>query len=148
MFFFYQIVRGTLKTNRIVSKFVPGILPSCTFCNSEIETIVHLFWDCNNTSQFLDLVFDFFCELWPGIQGLPSRNEFIFGIKNEKIFSPKNYLEMYVKYFIWIVRCKQGELALRAFKFWFKIETAANFRAFGNDPRLSFLHNAIYRMET
>ena len=37
--------------------------------------------------------------------------------------------------------------ALRAFKSWFKIETAANFRAFGNDPKLSFLHNAIYRME-
>ena len=146
--FFYQIVRGTLKTNRIVSKFVPGIQPFCTFCNSEIETIIHLFWDCNNTSQFLNLVFDNFSELWPGIQGLPSRNEFIFGIRNEKIFSPKNYLTLYVKYFIWIIRCKQGELALRAFKSWFKKETAANFRAFGNDPRLSFLHNPIYRMET
>ena len=130
-----------------MSKFVPGIQPSCTFANSEIETIIHLFWDCNNTSQFLYIVFNNNRELWPGIQGLPSRNQFIFGIRNKKIFYSKNYLILCVKYFIWIIGCKQGELALRAFKSWFKIETAANFRAFGNDPKLSFLHNAIYRME-
>ena len=50
---YYQTVRGTLKTNRIISKFKPQISPDCTFCNLETETIIHLFWDCTIVKKFI-----------------------------------------------------------------------------------------------
>ena len=42
----YQIVRGTLKTNKIVSKFVPVVNAKCTFCENYIENILHIFREC------------------------------------------------------------------------------------------------------
>ena len=79
------------KQIRIVSKFVPGNRPSYTFWNSEIEIILHLFSDFNNKSQFLNLVFKNFSEFWQEIQGLPSRNAFIFGIKGQKYSHKRVY---------------------------------------------------------
>ena len=37
----YQIVKGTLKTNHIVSKWKEGVEKECTFCNIETEDNLH-----------------------------------------------------------------------------------------------------------
>ena len=76
--FQYQIVRGTLKTNRLVSKFVPTITEKCTFCELQTENISHLFYDCNITSQFLDHVFGQFSQYWVEINGKPTKKGFKF----------------------------------------------------------------------
>lgn len=49
--FHYQIIRGSLKTNYIVSKFT-DISPLGTFCNQDDEKIEHLLWECNFSRDF------------------------------------------------------------------------------------------------
>ena len=49
----YTINRGTLKTNRIISKFKAEVSELCSFCNTEIETISHLFHSCSLVREFL-----------------------------------------------------------------------------------------------
>ena len=48
----FQIVRGTLKTNRIVSKFANNVSNQCSFCQNDTETITHLFWNCAHVQLF------------------------------------------------------------------------------------------------
>ena len=143
----YQIVRGTLKTNRIVSKFIPGINESCTFCNLETETILHLFYDCNISLSFLKQVYLYFIQKWPNIQSFPTRKEFIFGIKTKKSFEQENLFELYLKFFIWRTRCLKGNLSLEAFINWFRIELKINHLAYGQDKRLRYLDIDSNRLE-
>ena len=49
----FQIVRETLKTNRIVSKFIQSVDEKCSFCNLMIESISHLFWECPLVQTFI-----------------------------------------------------------------------------------------------
>ena len=58
--FHYQVVRGTLKTNKIISKFIPGILSECTFCNLSTESILHLLWQSQVTNTFINYVYALF----------------------------------------------------------------------------------------
>ena len=63
----YQITRGVLKTNHIISKFLPNIIDSCSFCNTNEETILHLFWDCQVTQNFINNITNYLQPKWPNI---------------------------------------------------------------------------------
>ena len=143
----YQIVRGTLKTNRIISKFVPGVNSSCTFCENFIENILHLFWECENVSNFLVSIYDYFVIRWDSISAIPNRKEFIFGIKTKNMYSPENLLILYVKYYIWVTRCRKVNLDINGFLNWFKFELKINHMSYLNDPRFIYLNDNNYRME-
>ena len=84
----FQIVRGTLKTNRIVSKFIQGINANCTFCENYIESILLLFWECEKVSAFLVSIYNYFVTRWDSISAIPNRKDFIFGIKTKNMYSP------------------------------------------------------------
>ena len=47
-----QIVRGSLKTNHIISKF-SDISQRYTFCDVHNKRILHLFWDCREVFNFI-----------------------------------------------------------------------------------------------
>ena len=143
----YQIIRGTLKTNRIICKFVPGITAQCTFCNAEVETISHLFYNCPVVSQFSNRLYMFFENLWPEINARPCLKNFVFGNRNLDFCKPENLLCLYVKQYIWITRCKKKNLNLNAFVSWFKIEQKINHLAYMSDPRLGYLNTPMYRLE-
>lgn len=145
--FNYQIIRGTLKTNRIICKFTPGITAQCTFCNFEIETISHLFFSCPVVHQFLTRLYMYFASLWPDIDAMPSLKNFVFGNKQHEFFNPGNLLCLYAKYYIWITRCKKNLLSLTAFISWFKIEQRINHLSYYGDSRFLFLNVDIYRLE-
>lgn len=53
-YFQYQIVRGNLKTNDVVSKFIPLVNETCSFGCQTRETITDLFWSCPIIQFFWD----------------------------------------------------------------------------------------------
>ena len=137
----YQIIRGSLKTNRIVSKFKTEVQKECTFCNSDTETILHLFWECRVAKAFIDNCIEFArCE-HPIFYSQLARKDFIFGF-NEDICSPKNYFALHVKYFLWIERCKKNVPSINFFKSWFTREMRID-RYNTDEKRLNFLSTVL-----
>ena len=143
----YQITRGTLKTNRIVSKFNREVSEECTFCMTTIESITHLFYECVLVREFISEIYNIFIANWTDIHLIPDKKDFIFGFRNIPIFSSNNLLILYIKYFIWKCRCNQSNLSLNAFISWFKFELYVTFKAYKNDKRLEYLNDAQYRIE-
>ena len=119
--FYYQIVRGCLKTNRIVCHIKRNVRPECTFCSSDVESILHLFWYCHISNNFIKECMQFAQNEMPIFwQELTSR-QFIFGT-SDSICAPVNYFILHVKYFIWLQRCFKKLPLINGFKSWFKRE--------------------------
>ena len=138
---YYQTVRGTLKTNRIISKFKPQISPDCTFCNLETETIIHLFWDCTIVKKFIKDCYDHIETEYPVFHHIFTLKDFIFGLR-EDVCSPRNYCALYIKYFIWLQRCCKKDLSITGFKTWFLRELRIDEKNV-YEKRLSFLGNIV-----
>ena len=65
-YFQYRINRGLLETNsrnRKVPSRVHDIM--CNFCNSNVETLRHLLWDCNITKDFYNEMKTVLIAIWP-----------------------------------------------------------------------------------
>ena len=132
----YQIVRGCLKVNRIISRFKP-IQPTCTFCSQNIEDITHLFWECNLVQEFRRYVMNHY-NSWPGIR-IVTKKECIFGVKTEKTTSPLNLLLFYIKHFIWVNRCKKNLPTLINFNRYFSYEIRIFQKCIEKYPDLNYL---------
>ena len=48
----YQILRGSLVTNKFLKISGINSNDNCTFCNNEVETLEHLFWKCQKVQKF------------------------------------------------------------------------------------------------
>ena len=61
--FQYRIMRRILATNTFLCKI--GITDSelCTFCNEYPETLNHLFWECEYTSEIWEEIHEWIKEL-------------------------------------------------------------------------------------
>jgi hypothetical protein len=145
--FQYQITRGTLKTNRIVSKFNREVREECTFCQVEIESISHLLYECRIVNAFILEVYSIFIPNWTDVRLMPAKKDFIFGFRNIPIFSSNNLLIIYTKYYIWKCRCMRKNLALNVFINWFKFELNVTFMAYKNDKRMAYLTDPQYRID-
>ena len=103
-----QILRGILPTNKAVNRFVATVQPNCTFCQSEIETILHLFWECPSV-----------IAVWHGLENQLSpylyldlnKRKVLFGDK-DNLFTNTNMIFLLVKFFIWKARCSKTEPTL------------------------------------
>ncbi|HBI39624.1 MAG TPA: hypothetical protein DDY16_01570 [Tenacibaculum sp.] len=137
--FYYMIIRGTLKTNRIVHHHVINISPECTFCRESTETILHLFWSCRVTSAFLYTIQDYILMIFPNFDFATDQKEFIFGRRDEHIDSLFNFIIIHIKYFIWISRCDKKIPNTNAFYNWFKRELRIKKKCFEDSNRMLFL---------
>ena len=117
----YQIVRGTLKTNKIVAKFKANVDANCSFCHLEIENISHLFWNCPMVKTFINDVSELSFVQNPAYHIENDLKSFIFCNKDSTT-SPNMILKMYMKYYIWIIRCNNNSLNIRNFINWFNKE--------------------------
>ena len=103
-YFQFNINRGCLKTNNIISKFVPNQTDRCTFCGIFLEDILHLLWDCRITRAFFDSIVNFANSLeivWPP----QSREVFLFGTPTIDFHTASGYFYLQTKHFLWISRC-------------------------------------------
>ena len=100
-YFQYQIVRGSLKTNSIVSHFVPLVRETCSFgCQQEVETIPNLFWNCPVVQTFWESLANF-AETTFHITIELSNLRVLFGIHDEPTDSVQNTIILTAKKFIW-----------------------------------------------
>ena len=99
-YFQYQIVRGNLKTNAIVSKFIPLVNETCSFGCQTKETIIDLLWECPIVKNFWDALEDFLTNTIH----MPThftRLKILFGDHDEGVDSVNNILVLVAKRFVW-----------------------------------------------
>ena len=80
----------------MVNKFKNHVSPNCKYCNSELETILHL---CDRVNRFWDGLTDFFID--NNIFIPLERNKILFGIHNEPPDSVSNFVILCAKQYIW-----------------------------------------------
>ena len=116
----------------------------CTLCGAEIETILHLFWDCEVTKKFIESTSNLLRIIFEGSPDLSSKKEFLFGSHASEIYEKFNYYWLHVKYYIWICRCKDQELSLIGFKSWllFQLKLDNGF----NSDKLRFIVEMIEKL--
>ena len=112
----YQIVRNSLQTNVIVSHFIQNVSKTCSYCGNDgaDELISHLYWSCPYVANFLKDVFSFLNDL--GIEINQTRNNFLFGDPDHLAYSPKNFIFLILKKYIWREKFRTVTLSLVGFK--------------------------------
>ena len=109
-FFQYQITRCQLQTNYIRNKYDDAVSDQCNLCNQDTETVLHLFWNCPHTQEFIERiknelrnVNDLYLNDW-------TKRTFIFSNCDKFILRPCNIMSLYMKKYIWRMRCEQRPL--------------------------------------
>ena len=91
LFFQFKFLHRILPTNRLLSLMGKTDSDLCTFCQSEVETIDHLFWGCPFASTFiLDVEQKFFDK-----QFVLSKKDIFFGFYYD-LCHPYNFLIMHL----------------------------------------------------
>lgn len=94
-YFQYRFLNRILATNKYLHTINIKDSPLCTFCETHIETIEHLFWECGITSRFiLDVE-----QLILKQQFTFSKQDIFFGYKL-LLKHPYNLLIYHLKYYI------------------------------------------------
>ena len=96
----FKILHKIYPTNVFISKYT-DLSSSCSFCNNEDETLVHLFFDCNIVKRFLaDLSFYLFSQQDPYVFSL---KDIFFYYENSSDPSFEflvNFFLLHAKFFI------------------------------------------------
>ena len=111
-----SINNNVLVTNKLLQQMRIKNDGLCTFCQSSNESIIHLFWQCQMTQNFIKSViawlstYDIDCHI--------SEKYFILGWQEEQSYSKVlNFIILYAKYYIYLTRCKEQPLSLLVFKY-------------------------------
>ena len=146
----YKINKGTLKTNRLIRFHKDDTTDGlCTFCNSLIESIPHLFWECRAVKSFLRMTARLLNDFWPQKLNSNTLNmkTFIFG-DLKSWHSPFNFTNSLIKHYIWEQRKQKSILSASHFiihfkkqvKEWYKAQTMPE-----SNVNLNFLLKPEYR---
>ena len=102
--FQYKYIFRIIPTNKRL--FIQNIVNSnlCDFCSMHIETIQHLFWECNYVQTFWNKLHRFLQNTNIGIE--MNYKVISFGICNkDENDDIKNFVIFYAKYFIFLNKC-------------------------------------------
>jgi len=134
----HQIVRNSMKTNYVISKFLENLSPLCSFCNITDEKIEHLFWECPSVQQLVNDAATFFNRQWVIDLNL-TKKIMLFGKNSESPSSPTNLIIGHFKKYIWYNRCKKIPLSCEYFLRWFRSEIEIIKIAFVKIPHFNYL---------
>jgi len=110
-YFQYQILHRYIGTNENLYKFGYTDTNRCTFCNTEIENIPHLFWYCSFVTRF-----------WKDVQENILDNKVTLNMKDVilGIFHIEtcryNFVILHAKKYIYNSKCNKSALNIIAFK--------------------------------
>ena len=90
---------------QIKFKVKHNIPQTCTFCHGELDTIIHLFWECQHAQTFYETTNRLVFDRYPILESNPDMKQFLFGIRNEMIFTQGNLYIILIKRFVWIAWC-------------------------------------------
>ena len=107
-----------MKTNSIVSKFVPDVNENCFNCD-EKETPLHLLYNCVHTQTFLRDLNIWLTNIRQKYAIPINRLNILFGLHNEDANSERNLTIMVAKKFIWIQKFKKYIPTLVGFQRYF-----------------------------
>ena len=133
-----SINHNVLVTNKLLFNMKINDDALCTFCQLSNESIVHLFWKCDKTQQFIRNV-----KIWLNSYDIHydiNEKYFLLGLQEDHIL-PKilNFILLYAKYYIYLARCKKQVLYLIVFqkklKFVYKVHKQI---AFSNQEEEGF----------
>ena len=111
----YQILRNSLKTNKIVSKFIPLVNEKCSFGCDRPELISHLFFTCPHVHNFWSELNDFLIYNLSCPIPLNSLSV-LFGVHGERSESVLNVLILLGKQYIWKMKFSETRPSLGGFK--------------------------------
>ena len=104
--FQFKVLSKKLVTNLQRHRWDKSISEKCSFCEEEVETILHLLWDCN-------IVKNFWCSVFKWLQIIfdiepDARPEYIIlnNVKNQNS-DFVNTVILHAKHFIYVCKCKQ-----------------------------------------
>ena len=117
VFFQFKFLHRILPTNRLLYLMGKTDSQLCTFCQREVESIGHLFWDCTFSSTFiLDVEGRFL-----GNQFVFSKQDIFFGYQYS-LCHPYNFLILHFKYYLF--SCKLQSIKPNVNSFYYKFKFA------------------------
>ena len=142
--FHFQVVRGCLKVNYVVSKFKPNVSENCTFCIRGVETTMHLLFECRISRAFITESLVFLNQAGINVDFSNMRPyEFLFQQRN-RFWNYRSFIILImIKYFIWISRCKGVNPVLPAFKNWLKKELEILTLCFDQYKKMRFTQDIL-----
>ena len=109
--FQYRIINKILATNSFLFKIKKANSKMCTFCHNEVETIEHIFWECNLVQSFLN-DFESFLEQKTNYKLTFNKKSFIFGFL-EKSKVVQNTILLWLKFYLYVAKCSEKPLNVR-----------------------------------
>ena len=128
-YFQFKFLHRIIATNRLLYLMKKNDSDVCSFCGTAVETLEHLFWECNVTASF---ILDVEARVLRR-QFYFSKRDFFFGY-GDATNHPYNFLILHIKYYIY--DCKRHEMKPTVDEFFFKFKFALNIERF-NDARIS-----------
>lgn len=115
--FQYKYLMRIVPTNQFLTKCHITNSTLCEFCNMEIETLLHLFWECIYVQDFWTSLRDFFTQIHRNIN--ITLKTVSFGIChqiNDKTLQANNFVIFQAKYFIFLSKHHKKKPNLIQFK--------------------------------
>ena len=113
-----QILRKCLKTNKNAAKIKEDVHENCTFCNTTIETISHLFYTCHDVMNLWNEIRIFL--MLNSTHFELSKTKILFGVTGKSPDSILNFTILTAKAFIWNCKYKKKIPRFLHFKYYFK----------------------------
>lgn len=114
--FQYRIIHRIIATNTFLFKIGIKDNDKCTFCNTEAESLLHLFWNCTYTQTFWRELEEWLKQECNHTDLSLTKENIIFGISNNKKDVILNLIILLGKRFIYKMKYKNTKPCLLVFK--------------------------------
>ena len=99
--FQYKLLNNIVFTNEKLFRFKMIDSPLCAFCQTEVESPEHLFFHCNVTKSFWQLLSSWFSEQMVNLTSLTLENVFFGVFHGVEDFHVVNHIILLAKYYIY-----------------------------------------------
>ena len=111
----------------------------CDFCNMDIETIQHLFWECNHVQIFWNSLHNFINNTYLQLDITFQTISFGLYVETDED-TLKNYILFYAKYYIFLNKCHKTIPSCELFKLYL-------YRKINVEKELALMNDKLYKFE-